>query len=76
MTNEKYLKKWGIKTPEDYQKKLAYMWEVAKEVNKELFEENGIETLEQFREWYKTSYKGIPIGIFVSPLPKEVLDHQ
>lgn len=72
MTIEQYYKKIGVTNHQEYITKRDQAWAYVKEHYANDLKDLGIETLQDFISWYDSNYKGIPIWMFVSPIPEQV----
>ncbi|MDA3731626.1 hypothetical protein PBV87_09075 [Niameybacter massiliensis] len=71
MTIEQYYKKIGVKNHDEFLALKEKIWSNAKNDCNEQFKALGIENFEDFIKWYDNNYKGIPIGVFVNPVPEQ-----
>lgn len=72
MKIEQYYKKIGVANHQEYITKRDKAWAYVKEHYANDLKDLGIETLQEFISWYDSDYKGIPIWMFVSPIPEQV----
>lgn len=72
MTFEQYYKRIGVNNHEEYIQKRDMAWNFLKSRHGDWLKSLGIETLEDCIKWFDKEYKGIPIGLFVTPIPEEL----
>lgn len=77
MTVEECYKRAGVTNQEDYQKEIDRRFQAAKALNRKhgnkWFDDAKIQTMADFRKWYKENFKGIPVGVCLAKIPKDLL---